>query len=583
MMVPRPIRRSGSFAKNALITVGVLCFLLGVGVVYALLHQPPQPLLILSFDVPSQVFVGGPANVSITITNSSTQSITGAVLSVSLPPNLSIVGQPSDQKAMTQNLDSLDPGASQTIELRMIATGGSGSVSHVTGMVLYSAPKDPKTPITSQGSGDVVIGDPVIDISLGAPQGGILGVPITLSISYANTSHNTLSDVGIVLSAPPAFVLQSSSLPLADGVWSVGPLAPGVHGTIFVQGYVSASSSDTFSFSGAAEVGFSGQHYLLGSHAVNVAVTQPPLSLFITADASSTYISHTGDDISYTLSYRNNAFVSLQGVQIMAKLSGAMFDFSGISTNGSFDSVNDVVLWTPSTVPALSNLAPGASGNVQFSAKLKNAFPIHAAADKNYSVNVFGTITSPTVTPGVTATSTSFSADFSTKVGGGAVIVASGYHYDAASGIPNAGPFPPIVNEPTQYTIHWTIVNQATDENGVTVSAALPAGIAFTGNVKSNGSTTPHYNPLTGLVSWQLPSIPANAGVKGPAAQAIFQVESTPSLPDVGGVITLLQQTTLTATDAFTGILVQSTASPITSQIQDDLGTSVQDRNVRAQ
>jgi hypothetical protein len=126
------------------------------------------------------------------------------------------------------------------------------------------------------------------------------------------------------------------------------------------------------------------------------------------------------------------------------------------------------------------------------------------------------------------------------------------------------------VNESTTYTIHWAVSDTADALQNAIVSSTLPAGVVFTGVVKSNVSTTPQYNPQTGVVTWQIPLVPAGAGIIVPASQAIFQISETPAVNQVGQVSTLLSGTTLQASDIFTGQSLSASAVAVTSDLKDD-------------
>jgi hypothetical protein len=158
-------------------------------------------------------------------------------------------------------------------------------------------------------------------------------------------------------------------------------------------------------------------------------------------------------------------------------------------------------------------------------------------------------------------------------VAGEITLAANGYYKEVSSSIANTGPYPPTVDQPTEYTIHWDIANYATDATSVTVSAYLQSGTTFTGAATSTGlasTSLPTYNAGTGLVTWTIPFIPATTGVISPSVSAIFQVRNTPAVNQVGQTVTLAGPSTLTATDVYTGAAVTVTAPAITTQLPND-------------
>ena len=293
------------------------------------------------------------------------------------------------------------------------------------------------------------------------------------------------------------------------------------------------------------------------------------------------YIAGLNDSLDYTLSYTNHSNVTLQNGVITAKLVGAMFDLSTLRGGGSFNSITNVVTWNGANVPALLNIAPGQSGAVDVMLRTKGTFPIRLLSDKNYLLKVHGQIISPTVPPGTAASSTVSVADITNKVGGKIAFDAAGYFDDTNSTIVNSGPYPPKVNQPTQYTIHWRITSYSTDIANVAVSAYLQSGTTCTGQVENNiGSSTPTCDPATGLVRWTIPGISATTGVLGSPAEAIFQVENTPAINQVGQDVTLLGPTTMTASDTFTGTTLTANAGPINTSLPQDRSATNQSRQV---
>ena len=230
------------------------------------------------------------------------------------------------------------------------------------------------------------------------------------------------------------------------------------------------------------------------------------------------------------------------------------------------------VTWSQANDSDLALLNPGQSGSVQMGLNIKNSFPTNGS--KNHTLKVQAKITSPTIPQNISASSTIGMASLQSKVGGEVDIVADGYRKDLKSGIVNNGPYPPLVNQQSQYTIHWKITNYSTDISNVVVSAYLQSGSIWTGQVKSNIGTQPTYDQSTGLVTWVIPNLSAGVGVNSHTAEAVFQIANTPSVNQVGQQITLVDQTNLTATDLFTGQQLQSSANQITSNLIDDPSVS---------
>ena len=92
--------------------------------------------------------------------------------------------------------------------------------------------------------------------------------------------------------------------------------------------------------------------------------------------------------------------------------------------------------------------------------------------------------------------------------------------------------------------------------------------------------TEPTYDAATGLVTWNLPNLPAGTGVQSNPAEAIFQITNTPAINQVGQVVTLMNQTNLSAHDTFTNSTLQASADPIMTFLSKDTTVAGEDGRV---
>ena len=177
---------------------------------------------------------------------------------------------------------------------------------------------------------------------------------------------------------------------------------------------------------------------------------------------------------------------------------------------------------------------------------------------------------SPTVPDNLTAAETTGLANLENKVAGAIVVQTKAYFRDAASGIANKGPWPPKVNQATQYTIHWLITNYAADVQNVEVRAFLESGVTWTGQVKGNAGSLPTYNAQTQEVVWNIDKIAATKGITTSPLEVVFQVSATPNSNQAGNYQPLIKQTSITATDTFTQTNLTNSAAAVSTALPDD-------------
>ncbi len=560
------------------------------GVIFYLLLPPSTPNITIAFSNPGAIVIGEPFPLTITVANQSKSSIENAQLTVTLPAGLSFAasGTIPSQRALMIPIGTLNSETSEPPEdIQIVATGDGGTAQTVSASLTYETPAMAKTQFANSAATSFAIGtQTALSLSYNAPSSIFSGENFDLTVNYANNTGQTLNGVEFVMQYPPAYhyASASGSAPIdpANTTWNLGTLGPNATGTLVITGNIVGPDQAKYQLTGAIGASWNGENYQSFSAPANFAVTPSPLSFTITLNGSSSYIATAGDSLNYTLAYTNNSPVAFQAANITATLTGRMFDLASLQTNGSFDSRNDAITWYAANTPALASIAPGQSGSVSFSLQTLSSYPIRQIANRNYTLAVSAEIQSPTVPPNTQGSSTVSVASLSTKVGGAIALAADGYAKETAiPSFKNTGPYPPKVDQPTSYTIHWDITNYSTDMKNVTVSAYLQSGTTFTGLATSTvPSSTFTVNQGTGLVTWTIPLIPATTGVISPAAREVFQVSDTPAVNQVGQPETLLGQTSLTATDAFTGQQMQSTAGAITTQLPNDPSTGGQNGSV---
>lgn len=562
--------KTHAFLWAAVIFVAIV----GLGLLYFFLLKPQAGLNVtIGFQPDQGIMVGEPFKLSVPLTNNSQNILKDATLLISLPSDVSFVGQSPSQRVMQQTVGDIGPGSINNNTFNLIVTGSPNSVQHVDAKLLYDTDISPKTQFETDGGGDLVVGGPAVTLALNPPVNVVSGQDFDTTITYTNNTSQNFSGVELSLQYPPAFSFTRSTVQpdsAANNSWNLGTIPPAGTGTIIVTGHLVGPANASYPITASMTSRVSGETYGLTSQTANTGIGASPLSLTVTLNNSPSYIAQAGDNLYYTLAYTNNSNIAFQNVGITATLTGAMFNFATLETSGAFSSVNDTITWYAANTPALLSVAPGQSGSVTFQVQAASSYPIQFPGDKNYTLEVDAEIASPTVPAGTAASSTVSVVSVTNQVGGRITLAAKGYHNESAVGMANAGPYPPKVNQPTQYTIHWIITNYATDATNTVVTDALQSGTACTGQITSNMPTAPACNAATGMVTWAIPTVPATTGITGPPAEAIFQVTNTPAVNQVGNAVTLLGPSTLTATDAFTGQPLNASAPAVTTQLPDD-------------
>ncbi len=555
-------------------SIVVFVVLLGGGAVYIFLLKPAAgPNVSIEFTKPSQVLTGDPFQFEVALSNYSSNILKDATLSISLPDNMSFVGQTAGQRVIEQTVGDLGPGSINKQDTQLIVTGDPNSVKHVTVKLVYSTDASAKTQFETDGAADIVVGGPAISLNITAPSSIFSGQNFDMTVAYNNNTSHAFNNVELSLQYPPVYTFSSASAPTdstGKNSWNLGTIPAAGSGSILVSGNIVGPSNAAYTIVGGLSGQVMGNTYPLTSQSADLALGTSPLEISMKLNNTDDYIAKTGDGLDYTIYFTNNSNITFHALSVKAALVGTMLDFSSVSSNGVFSSLNNTVTWNAANAPQLLNLSPGQSGSVDFQVRTKSAFPIRLLSDKNYTVKVTAQVSSPTVPPGTTASSTVSVTSMESKMAGQTVLTTKAYWRDAASGILNSGPYPPKVNQATQYTIHWSITNYSTDIQNITVQAYLQSGSTCTGQIKSNIATSPVCDPATGEVSWQIPNIPATAGIVAPAPEVIFQVTNTPAINQVGQSVTLMGPSSLSALDSYTNQAINLSTPEVNTNLPDD-------------
>jgi len=548
---------------------------------YYFFMRPAGANVAIEFSVtPSQVLVGNPFTLTIPVSNFSDQVLKNARLSISLPDKISYLDGSSGQRIIEKNIGDIGPGSVNSNgngnDFRLLALGDAQTLRHIDAKLSYQLTGS-TADFESKSGIDISVGQQAVDLSFDLPQGVFGGSSFDITVKYQNNSGRDFSnDVILKMDYPSGFQFAKSSIAPAsanNNQWNFGKLPKGASGNFTITGSIVGTGQSSFDFHGAISASgkdFGGQTFIISEQTGNVSISASPLSISPSVNGSADYVAHAGDGLTYSLHYKNGSSDTFQNITIKASLSGEMFDFSSLRTDAAFDPIKNAFTWMAANTPTLAQLSPGEEGTVSIVLNLKKDFPIRRISDKNYLLKLQVEINSPTVPSGTAASKTVSVANMETKVAGKIAIDAKAFWRDASSGILNSGPYPPLVNQPTKYTIHWLLTNYSTDVSGVQVSAFLQSGAKWTGVTKSNTDNQPAYDSSSGKVTWDVGDLMATKGVISKQPEAIFQVEVTPAMNQLNQAITFLSDTGVTGQDNFTGTELGDTKQALNTLLPDD-------------
>ncbi|MFH0890535.1 MAG: hypothetical protein V1856_00705 [Candidatus Liptonbacteria bacterium] len=566
-----------------LIILGVLALLSGTGIAVYFIWFAPQPsVLALEFETPFEVAVGQPFEVAVHFSNPNEQVIQGAKLSLTLPEGISFVGKDISQRTSEQMVGDIGPGSLNRQSFNLIVVNGVQSVKRISARLTYGLASNPSAEFEAKKETSISIGQSSIAVSFALPEKVFSGQNFDIGVNYVNNTSQDLENVQLKLDYPPVFQYKESSVEPTQGnnYWNLGSLRAGQGGELSINGNMVGRDAVEYSLNGAITASYQGQTYTISAQTAKIGIATSPLVVGIQVNGSSESVLNFGEIVRYAVNFRNDSNTTLKNLTVQANIVGEAADMSGLRTDGSLDSLNNTITWNPATTFSLASLSPGATGSVSFDLPLKKQIVPTRLSDKDYTVRVDAQVESPTIPAGAVGSKTISMTGLESRVAGRLDFEAKGYYRDAASGIVNSGPYPPRAGVPTKYTIHWILRNYTTDMGNVRISANLRPNTLFTGTTKSTISPKPQFNTETGEVYWEVSNLAAGQGIVGGKLEAIFQVENTPAVNEIGSDSVLLSESKMTGKDLFTNLDVSGTAEYINTGLPNETSFGV-DKRVR--
>ncbi len=561
-----------SISRPIFWTIIAVFILVAAGIGFYLYSYFVNRDIAFSLNAPQNTLSGVPFSVDIGVKNNFNNSLNDVKISLVLPDGAFFAGESQEKRFYDKNFGDLDKDAYFQERIPIVIISDSQAIKKFNVKISYYTPAlGSKARFEQTKTVDVSAKEPAIKLDISAPQKILNNEDFEVEIRYQNVSNIQFENVKLKLEYPIFFTFKNATIaPFSENDnWEFGSLPANSDGGNFIitgKAVNSNESLNNFEIKGEITAEILGQKYSINKKSAQLSIATSPLILNISLNDNLNYIASLGDTLKYKINYHNSSDVGLNDVVITAKLTGEVFDFKSLIGNGFFDSKNNIITWNVANTPNLKVVSPGGSNYVEFQIQTKEDYPIKKQSDKNFTLNVAAEISSPTVAYGVTSDKTISFASLKNNVSGAVIIIPKLFFYDPSSGISNKGQLPLRVNQPTNFTIHWTVTNYSTDISNVKISGFLQSGVHWTGQVKSNINSLPSYNERTQEVVWNIDKVLATQGIVLSPIEAIFQIEAIPDITQTNQLMPILSKTTIQAIDNFNNKILTNSAATLSSE-----------------
>lgn len=518
---------------------------------------------------PTSIASGDAVPLVVTIDNRNPAPITDTTLTIEYPEGThSAEGDGEALVRYTDTVGDVQPGERATRTARAIISGRANQVVTIPVTFEYRTNGSNAVFVKKEEYTFTITSSPV-SLSVSTLSESASGQPLTIAIAVRANGIDPVDNVAVLAEYPFGFAPSSTEPSPANGnLFLLGTLAPGDTKTITIRGVLTGQQDDERVFHFSAGTPRSGD---MGSLAVTytaqeatVAITRPFLgvSLALNRDTADTVIARAGTAVAGQLSWVNTLATPVTDAEIRVKISGEALDPSRVSSaNGFYRSSDTTVVYNRDTASGLGALQPGDTGIGSFTAPMKTGAAMNALRNPTmtFVISVSGKRLSESGVPETVTSSVTKTVKVSTD------LTLTSRAVRTIGSFTNTGPWPPVADQPTTYTILWSAANTVNSVGGARVTTTLPSYVTFTGAVSpADGSVV--YNASTREVSWSIGDMPAGTT----ARNASFQVSLLPSASQQGTSPVLVYPQTITGTDRFVQKQVTGSASDLTTKTTTD-------------
>ncbi len=531
----------------------------------------------IAIDGPVSIAGGSPVSFGIRVKNKNNTDLQMADLKVEFPSGATDPKDPSQElKTYREFIGDIPAGGSADKSVNAIIFGEENLQKEIQVTVTYKV-KGSTSLFTKTTNYDVLINSSPINVAVTGFKEITSGQEFDIKVALKSNSQQTLKNVLLKADYPFGYTFLSSDLaPLSSNTsWRIGDIPAGASRTIVIHGRLTGEDTDTRAFHFTVGAQSSSDPKSIGTQYMAVeqdmTIQKPFISLDVAVDGDN---SSSGDHVGQfnspervQINWANNLPVTVSNMQISVKLSGNAYDKTAIQPDlGYFDSANNQIIWSQQTNKELGTVAAGDNGSVSFTVVPKDtgssANPV-VNPTVNVSVNVTGNRTQESNVPQALTSVASRNIKVSSNLS------LSGRVVRTKGPFTNSGPIPPKTDQPTTYTVIWTVDNTSNSAANAQVTATLPPYVKWL-NVINPTSESVTYDQNTGAVTWNIGNVGTYTQSSSRRREVNFQISFQPGVNQINQTPTLVNQATLTATDGFTGSTLQSQQDYLTTRFSTD-------------
>ena len=548
---------------------GIIVVIIVIAVVYLIYNSLKNKGVSFIVEGPELAKSGEIIDLHLIYSNNSRVVLQGGEIEIKLPEGILSVEEPS-KNIINLYLGEIAPKDSEDKLFKVLITGEPKTSKTIQAVFRYR-PKSLSSNFEIPVDYNISIFGSNFSLEMNFPQEIFLDQSFPLELHWENQTKEIFENLEIEALWPEGFNLVESNPGASsaqNNIWKLETITPYGSGKINITGLISGEAGQTKKIAFILGIKSNQQFLPLAKTEGYIRLAANPLEIITLINGEQNYIASLGETLNVTINYKNNYSTPLRNLVLKTVLNGEALDFSTLKAPKALFTLRTQTLsWDGAKVEDLYNLNPQESGSLSFSIKLLKDWPMVSPAQKNPIIEIKSTLESANIPEGASVSTLPRAVSVNNiKINTVCGLEITSYFRDAASGIANQGKLPLRVDEPTDFTIHFKILNSFNTINKIKIQTSLPPGVEFTGQIGGNyGSNLPQYDKNNRQLIWEVGSVEAGSGYLTRPPELIFQVRVTPQYTQINQPVALIEETTFKAVDAFTLQEFSRVYSPVLS------------------
>ncbi len=538
----------------------------------------------LTAQVPAEAASGDDVAITVTVKNQERIDLRNAQLTYTAPEGFTFrtsTPAASNEFNNAWSLGNIKKGGGTTVTISGRLIGNQADAKKFSFIVTYT-PSNFNTEFQKTADVTITINKSVLtlvpEVPIRLPTGRAVAIPVTLE----NVGTDSLENVKLVAEYPDGFTFtKAEPKPAEDNtVWEIATIGAGKKQKVTITGVLTGNVGDTPEFKFRAgrttATGFQAQAESSGigtlvkaGLSLTTAITNPGAGVTI----------GWGETLNYVFTYKNESESEMKDVSLTVEFNQknadgqdvAILDLDNRSDIQEGKSNGRTLTWTKKEIPALASVAGGATKDVLLRVPMKSGPTISVQGDRNFVITTAARVTVGSIADVNEKNVETQASPLATKVTSKINIEPEGRYYSDQQVPVGSGPLPPQVGQTTTYRLSWTFTNPTNEVSQVVATATLPSNVTWLGKQTVTAGSAVAFDPATREVSWRINRVPPGTGSLFAGLEATFDVSVTPVEADVGQLIILLNQTVVTARDAFTEQDLRVEKAIVTSDLPGDV------------